>query len=180
MVWKQAAAEIEVSNRLLVSPELVEENPALIQGVVMSWIELERVLKARQGLIQARKLNEDVAPLSPQLGVVRTKPYSLIEDVECFVAAPILLQHRCEARQIFGLGCALDRADDPLQRLVVLPGLEKQQPHEMLGVGVLGVDSEGLLVTGTRIEMPSVPEMRKARFAESGCCAHRCYVRGCH
>lgn len=73
-----------------------------------------------------------------------------------------------------GLGARLDRADDPLQRIVVLPGMEEPQPHEMLGVGVLGIDSEGLLATGARIEMPSVPEIRKARFAESGRCAHRC------
>jgi hypothetical protein len=44
----------------------------------------------------------------------------------------------------------------------------------MLGVGVLRIDSEGLLAANTGVEMPSVPKMLNARFTISGWCAHRC------
>jgi hypothetical protein len=163
-----------MSDSLFVLPELVEENAALIQGVVMIWVELERVLKAQEGLIRARKLNENVATLPPQRGVVRPKLYRLVEDVEGLLTAPMLLQDCSEACKIFGLGCASDRADDPLQGFVVLFRVEKQEPHEMLGVGVLRIDSEGLLAANTGVEMPSVPKMLNARFTISGWCAHRC------
>lgn len=164
----------------LVPSEIVEKNPALAQGVMMLRIELECVFEARQGLIEARELREDVAALTPQAGVVRPKLDRLVEDVERLLEAPVLLQCRSEACKIFGLGRSTDRADDPLQGVIVVLVVEKQQAHQMLGVRVLRIDREGLLAASTRVEMPSGPEMLKARFAISGWCFHRWHVVGCH
>ena len=52
--------------------------------------------------------------------------------------------------------------------MIVLFGVKRQQPHQMQGIGVIGVDGERLLAAKLRVEIPSFAAMTNARLMQRG------------
>ena len=78
----------------------------------------------------------------------------------------LLLQHGSETGQIFRPGILPDGAGDPLRGVIVLSGVERQQPHQVQGAGVIGIGGERLLAAQLGIQMPAIPHQDQAGLVE--------------
>jgi hypothetical protein len=65
VVGQRVIADIKARDRFLESSDIVEQNTALVGGVLMARIELEHMLKAQQGMVVALQLQQGVAHLLP-------------------------------------------------------------------------------------------------------------------
>ena len=73
-----------------------------------------------------------------------------------------------EAQEIFRLGILPDGASDPLHGMIVLLGLERQQPHQMKGVRMSGIQRQRLPATNLGIERLPHAQVVKSGFIERG------------
>ena len=168
VVGQHVIADIEARCRLLESPGVVEQNPALVGGVLVARIELEHMLKAQQGMVVALQLQQGVAHLFPQGGIVGLELDGLVEGLERFFAPALLQQRGCKTCDIIRLGLLRDRAGRPLQRVIVLSGAQSNQAHQVQGAGVIGIGCQQSLATDLSFEGSSRLQMAMAGFALRG------------
>ena len=81
-----------------------EQIPALVGGLPAAGIELERMLKAEDGLGRAVEIDQNIAEIDPQFGVIRLELHRLVEGFQRLFVPPLPLQCAAEARQIDRLG----------------------------------------------------------------------------
>src|SRR5438552_18582814 len=151
----------------------MQENAALIGGLPMPRVELKSMLKAQERIGRPIERDKNAAGMLPQVGIVRPELHRLVEHVARVVEAPHLLQGDPERRKIvrlasLGVGSLPDSAREPFHRVIILPGLQRQQAHEVQGVRMPRIDRQRLLAAGLSIQMPPGAQMRNAGLIERG------------
>ncbi len=71
--------------------------------------------------------------------MIRLELNRLLEGCESLFRSSQVQERVTKPRQIIRFGLLPDRPRYPLQRVVILLGMEGQQSHEMQSVGVLGI-----------------------------------------
>ena len=94
----------------------------------MARIERERMLKAQQRIVRTFEVEQHIAEVAPQFGIVRLELYRLVERLERVLEPPLMLQRAAEARQIFRLRVLPDRARQPLQAWSYCPASSDNSP----------------------------------------------------
>ena len=110
----------------------------------MARVQLERVLKAQDGVRRTSHVGENIAEISPKVGVIRLELHRLVERRKRLFAPTLLQQHGAEACQIVCFWLLPDRARYPLQRMIVLLGVKGQETHQMQGIRVFRIHSQAL------------------------------------
>ncbi len=80
----------------------------------------------------------------------------------------LLLQRDAETAEIIRLGILPAGAFDPRDRVVVLPGMQVQQTHQMQGFRVIGFGRERLLAAKLRIQKAAGLHMLEGELAKCG------------
>ena len=127
----------------------------------MARTKLQCMLVSQQGIGGASELRERSAELT-QLDIVRLELHRLAKGLRRFLLPSLPLQRGSKARQIMRLGVLSDRMGDPLDRVIVLFGVEEQQTHQVQRVRVIGIRCERLLATETSSAVSSALHMGKA------------------
>jgi hypothetical protein len=76
------------------------------------------------------------------------------------------LQDGAEAQEILRLRILPDGAGYPFRGEIALLGMERQQPHQMQGIRMIGIRREGLLAVKLSVEISLGAQMTHACFAE--------------
>lgn len=113
----------------------------------MRRIERQHMLEGEQGVVRTFQIGESIAEAVPPFGIVGLELDGLVAGLEGLLKPPLLLQRLAEAGKIFRPGVLPDRAGQPLQRVIVLFGCQRQQSHQMQAVGVIGIRRQRLLAT---------------------------------
>jgi hypothetical protein len=131
----------------------VQEKAAAKGGVRVARVELERSPVARQGIDRPLQSRKRVAMVQPRLDVVGRDGDQGIERLECFAMQSLLCERNAKADEILRLGILLVGAGDPLDGVVIIPGLQQQQTHQVQAVGVMRVHRKRLLAAELRVEI---------------------------
>jgi len=165
-VGLQLLAQIEAGKSRLHSPEIEQEQPASVGRLAIARIELESLTIGKNSLIRPLQFRQYAREVFPACRVVRLELHGLCEGLPCLVEVAKPLQGGAERGDIVHLRRLPDRADEPLDRMIVLACLERQQPRKMQCVGVSSIDCERLLAAELRVEMAAGLHVPAAKFIE--------------
>jgi hypothetical protein len=104
-----------------------------------------------------------VSEVAPQGGIIGLELHRLVENPHRIVAPPQVEQRSAERRQISRLGIVPERAGRPFHRMVELPCIEADEPHQVQNLGVVGASLEQLAAKHLRFE-----KFSRTHFAEHG------------
>src|SRR6202000_3501492 len=77
-----------------------------------------------------------------------------------------VLEDDPEICEIFGLGILPNGSPDPFDCRILLPGLNRQETHQVQGVRMIGVRSERLAAADLRVEISAGLQMVEAGSIE--------------
>jgi hypothetical protein len=165
-IGPQRIADVETGKGFLKPSRLKEQRRRLVRGLPFGGIERDRLLIARERLIQTIHLLQNKAEVFPGLGSIGLELHGLIECLESLFKPARALKHDAEAYEIFRVWLLSDGADHPLHGEIVLSGVERHQAHQMLGARIARIDFESLPAAKLRIQISFGAEMNVASFAK--------------
>ena len=113
-------------------------------------------------------MDQDIAAMPPQLGGIRLQLDRPVERLERLLEPPLALPRDAEGEKVLRLGILLDGARNPLRRMIVLIEVERQQAHQMQGIGMIGIGLERALTAEFGVEIPLGSQMGETRFVKRG------------
>jgi hypothetical protein len=106
--------------------------------------------------------------MPPQLGGIRLQLDRPVERLESLLEPPLALPRDAEGEKVLRLGILLDGARNPLCGMIVLIKVERQQAHQMQGIGVIGIGLERALTAKFGVEIPLGSQMGETGFVKRG------------
>jgi hypothetical protein len=128
-------------------------------------------------LIRTFQVDQDIATMPPQLTGIRLQLDRPVERLESLLEPPLALPRDAEGEKVLRLGILLDGARNPLCGMIVLIKVERQQAHQMQGIGVVGIGLERALTAKFGVEIPLGSQISETGFVKRGA-ARGCGARG--
>jgi hypothetical protein len=106
--------------------------------------------------------------MPPQLDGIRLDLRCPVESLESLLEPTLALSRDAEGEKILRLGILLDGARNPLRGMIVLIEVERQQAHQMQGIGVVGIGLKRALTAKFGVEIPLGSQMGETDFVKRG------------
>lgn len=157
-----------MSESFFASPQLVEQDGAPACGLQLKRVEPQGVLKTQHSVRRALQLVQDDTKIRPKHSIIGRELNGLAQGLQSLLASAQALKRSPEARKVFRQRILPDCACDPLDGKIAVPGLKRQQSHQVKRVSTVRIYRERLLAIDQRIEISPRPQVMKACFIQRG------------
>ncbi len=168
VVRLQLVRHLQVGQRVGRASRPLQQRAGIVGGVAVARVELHHMLERRGGAIGAVQIDHDIGDGAPDVHGLGFQPRRMLERRQRVLELLLLAQHAAQRAQILRLRILRHRAPRPLRGEIEMLRIDRDQTHQVHGVGVRGIRGQRLLAAHLGVEHSSRAHMRDARFVKLG------------